>query len=371
MALIREVYGMICCEKCFDDIFLKEKIIVQNKKGDCYYCGGKDVFITDVKQLSPYFLRLINLYNRTEAYEHYNPEVDHPLEVGNALIALINEDWSIFSKDIQDYEIDFKLLYDILNENNQGKYYDPKYIYSKITDGKSYNDPLAVWKIYWDKLKSELKHENRFFPFFDINTKILEVLKYRNHNLKVGDVLFRARIGEQVKENMLAPPSKIAKSGRANPNGISYLYCADDKETCIAEIRPWKGAVITVASMEVNKNLKLVDLSDNKFTPLIFEDFNEILALDTLITRFSSELSTPVDPSSSEIDYLPTQYLTELIKVKGYDGIYFKSAMGPKYNLVIFNEENVTVKDVENVQIKEILYKTSIDDFNGLLELFD
>ena len=221
---------------------------------------------------------------------------------------------------------------------------------------------FATWKIYWDKLKKELKHENRFFPYFDINNDILEILKYRNHKLQSGDVLFRARMGEQVEEDMLAPPSKIAKSGRANPNGISYLYCAVDKETCIAEIRPWKGSKITVASVEINKELKLVDLSSNKFSPLIFEDYNDILAMDALISRFAKELSTPVDPSNSEIDYLPTQYITELIKVRGYDGIYFKSALGPAYNIVIFDEKNVTVKDIEMVEVQDILYKTTIDN---------
>ena len=68
---------------------------------------------------------------------------------------------------------------------------------------------------------------------------------------------------------MLAPPAELATAGRANPRGISYLYCATDEPTCIAEIRPWKGAKVTVAHIVVpNKKLKLVGLFREPISPL-------------------------------------------------------------------------------------------------------
>ncbi|GAE32811.1 RES family NAD+ phosphorylase [Halalkalibacter hemicellulosilyticus] len=347
---------MKCCENCFDDEFLIKEVQEIGKIGDCDYCGELNVYTINIKLLNEHFSKVIKLYTPTEAYEHYDPEVDHPLEVGVSLITLINEDWCIFSKKIQNHEIDYTLLFDILNSNENGRYYNPEEIYSKVKEGVFYKDPLMEWEIYWSELKKELKHENRFFPFFDINNDLLEILKYRERCLVNGDILFRARLGNNPKDKMLAPPANLAKSGRANPHGISYLYCGEDEETCVAEIRPWKGAKITIASLQVNKNLTLIDLSNKEISPFILESTEEILALETLITQFAQELSTPVDPSNSEIEYLPTQYLTELIKARGYDGIFFKSAMGPGFNVVLFNEKNVKVINTKTISVNDILY---------------
>ncbi|RZI52304.1 RES domain-containing protein [Aeribacillus pallidus] len=349
---------MKCCEKCFEDEFLKQLIINNNEKGCCDYCLKKDVYVINIKELSPYFLELEKIYTNTEAYVHYDPDVELAAEVGTVLICWINEEWSIFSKEIQYTEIDNKLLFDILNANNEGKYFSPDTIYSKLSDGTPDMDPMFEVKLYWNYLKEELKHENRFFPYFSINHQLLDILKKRIYVLHKGNIVYRARLGNQDAENMLAPPPEKATAGRANPKGISYLYCADCKETAVAEIRPWKGFKVTIASIQVNKDLKLVDLSNKKFSPFMLENYEEILLLDTLINNFAKELSRPIDPSNSEIDYLPTQYLTELIKMKGYDGIYFKSAMGPKYNIVIFDSKNVNVLDTETVGIIDIEYRT-------------
>ncbi|MBW9235326.1 hypothetical protein JQK62_24615, partial [Leptospira santarosai] len=88
----------MCCEECFADVFLKAKIRENNKIAKCEYCGEDNVYITNIKKLNPYFSRLLNLYTHTESYEHYDPDIEHPYEVGCALITLINEDWFIFLK---------------------------------------------------------------------------------------------------------------------------------------------------------------------------------------------------------------------------------------------------------------------------------
>lgn len=354
-----EVIFVKCCEKCFEDEFLIQVIKNNNVKGYCDYCSNENGYVINVEELSPYFLKLEKLYRHTEAYEHYNPDYEVAGEVGGILLTLINEDWSIFAKEIQDYEIDYKLLCDILNANAKGTYFDPNKLYSKLSDGHPSNDFLFEWKLYWNNLKNEIKHENRFFPYFDINNNLLDSLKNRTYIFSNGTVLFRARMGRQESTDMLAPPPNLATAGRANPKGISYLYCADCKETAIAEIRPWKGSELTIASIQINKELKLVDLSNKKFSPFTLENPKEILVLDTLVTNFAEELSKPLNPSTSEIDYLPTQYLSELLKRKGYDGIYFKSAMGPNYNIVIFDAQNASVLKTQRVQIKDIEYKTS------------
>ena len=51
---------------------------------------------------------------------------------------------------------------------------------------------------------------------------------------------FRARISDKKgfpKKYMGNPPSLLTKSGRANPEGISYLYLANNIETTLFEVR--------------------------------------------------------------------------------------------------------------------------------------
>jgi RES domain-containing protein len=42
----------------------------------------------------------------------------------------------------------------------------------------------------------------------------------------------------------MKPIPKWQGEGRANPRGIPVLYLATHRETALAEVRPWIGAVI-------------------------------------------------------------------------------------------------------------------------------
>ena len=111
---------------------------------------------------------------------------------------------------------------------------------------------------------------------------------------------------------MLAPPKDRARAGRANPVGISYLYCATGEETSVAEIRPWKGTVVTVARLRLKKKVKIIDLTNKNISPFAYE-FADTLTMETVVDNFARELSTPVDPNKTELDYLPTQYISEFV----------------------------------------------------------
>jgi hypothetical protein len=352
---------MKCCDQCFSDLLITTIIVENQEIGNCNYCGSEDVFIIDVDELTEYFDNLFKLYEITEPYEYYHPEIhDDPIEFGDRLINLINEDWNIFSELIEGTGIDEKLLFDILNSDKGRKPYDYIDLYSRITESFTFIHPAEEWEEVWENFKEELKHTNRFFPQLKdtvFGEKFDVVLRYRQLILTEGFPMYRARLGEQPKEKMLNPPPDIAKQGRANPHGISYLYCAVDEETCIAEIRPWKGAKVTVAEIRVKRDLKLVNLRWESICPFLIDSPDKALEIDSLLKRFSYELSKPVDPNKSEIEYLPTQYITELIKSKGYDGICFQSSLGSGFNFVLFDEKNVEVVDVKYFVINNISYQ--------------
>lgn len=59
----------------------------------------------------------------------------------------------------------------------------------------------------------------------------------------------------------------------------------------------------------------------------------------------------------SEIDYIPTQYICELIKVKGFDGIKFKSSLGKGNHILLFTSKNVRIQKVKLARVKDIIYE--------------
>lgn len=344
-------------------MYLIYKIKDNNTLGKCDYCNfleeGEEVYIIDIVNLTEDFEKLFKYYESTEPYQHYIPAIhDDPSEFGDRLIDLINEDWNIFSEDHVESGTAESLLFDLLKKSDPESSLDVDNLYSRITNALTFVDPSESWEQIWENFKNEIKHSNRFFPEAEyeiFNDRIDEILNYRTTYTEKMN-LFRARLGEHPINKMMAPPAEVATAGRANPRGISYLYCAIDESTSIAEIRPWKGAKVTVAHLLPKKILKLVGLFSQPLSPFDFESPYEILEINKILTSFIHELSTPVDPNKSEIEYLPTQYITELIKTKGFDGILFDSAMGPGNNVVIFDENNVEAKSIDTFEISNIKY---------------
>lgn len=158
---------MFCCENCFSDAFLKEKIQKKGHKGNCDFCGKVNRYVINVKELSIDFKKLADIYKELESYVDYNPEFEVPGEIGIPLFMLINEDWDIFSKEIQDYETDRKLLNAILNT------YSEEQLYIGIENG-----PYS-WDMHWNLVKQEIKHGNRFFLILKLSQKFFHCLNFK------------------------------------------------------------------------------------------------------------------------------------------------------------------------------------------------
>jgi hypothetical protein len=68
-------------------------------------------------------------------------------------------------------------------------------------------------------------------------------------------------------------------------------------------------------------------------------------------------MSKPNLESEKELDYLPTQYLAEYIKVLWYDWILYSSSLHPDwYNLALFNEEVVECTGVKVHKIRGVRF---------------
>lgn len=86
-----------------------------------------------------------------------------------------------------------------------------------------------------------------------------------------GDLLYRARYVKEfgdadkiIKDpaGQFGPtPRFLASSQRMTPNGISALYCALERETCLSEIRSITGDNVVSAALTPVAELKLLDLT--------------------------------------------------------------------------------------------------------------
>lgn len=88
------------------------------------------------------------------------------------------------------------------------------------------------------------------------------------------------------------------------------------------------------------------------------------------LNKINEEISKPLRKNDSALDYLPTQYIIDLIQSfmndgkNEYDGVEYKSTLNSKgVNLAIFYPELLECKAVQDYDVKELSYKVS-PDFN-------
>jgi hypothetical protein len=158
------------------------------------------------------------------------------------------------------------------------------------------------------------------------------------------------------------PPSRMkprrdcAVEGRANPKGIPILYLATTARAAISEVRPWVGAMVSVAEFEILRPLTIVDCSlfhDSYHT--ILEPFDKLPPEKTdefVWATIDHAFAEPVTQADETADYASTQTLAELFRREGYDGITYKSLFGVEaYSIALFDLDCAS-------QIGSKLYRT-------------
>ncbi|WP_241189334.1 RES family NAD+ phosphorylase [Pseudomonas chlororaphis] len=224
-----------------------------------------------------------------------------------------------------------------------------------------------LYEARWDRFVEDVRYTHRFFNtgtvrFLDSVFSLLstdekalkpEVIRTITH----GEMLYRARNtqnqkqAEEIIENPGAEfgptPRHLASSQRMTPNGISALYCALERETCLSEIRSITGDhVISVALTPITE-LKLLDLTvlDRVAPPaltLLDEGCREVLHRQVFLGSLVRKLSRP-KARNDELSYLSTQVVFEYLRLqfgKQVDGLVFPSVQTGQAgtNVVLFPE---------------------------------
>jgi len=329
------------CKNCFADKELKGFITSQNTIGNCSCCGSKDVEIIPIEELFDYF---------KELFENFQPVLS-----GERFISKIQGNWSLFS----DIENGQKILNFALDE-----------IDSSIKNSDElvdFNDEILENVNYWFKLKEQLKWERRYLTNIDYLTDDLGWDSFFESKtvIRKDDIFYRARLHKNAdeklfsKEEMFCPKKELSTAGRANPSGIPYLYLSDNEDTILYEIRASYLDEISVASFQLKQDLNQdIIISDFTETPSLYAPsaVNQRIKSTLLKQIISRDLSKPMRRYDSELDYIPTQFICEFIKVfTNVQGIKFRSSLhNIGNNLVIFNQDIMQSKDVKKVQISKV-----------------
>jgi hypothetical protein len=352
-----------CCTNCFSDPGLKKRIeALSIVTGNCNFCGSTGVIVISCSGLSTTFERL---------FEMYMPNPDAQRSLGAMEPVLIHEHLIKYWPRLFDLKVLApNMIQQLVNQIGRGwdLYTDERF--ESPVEFSVLIDTVGVagqdLQLQWDTFSHEIRSVNRFFIDKRIDTDELEVI-FANLviNYPPGTEFYRARISDDLLpiNEMGKPPLKFTTPGRANPIGIPYLYVSESKETTLYETRVALHEGITIAKFVTKETLNVVSLKNiTEYGPFELQDrgfaMNEFVLVRPYLLRLEHELSKPVRKQDVHLDYLPTQYLCEFIKSKGFEGVEYKSAMNAKgYNLAIFSDRKLECVESFFDRVNDLTYK--------------
>jgi len=236
-------------------------------------------------------------------------------------------------------------------------------------DFKSHNDI--------DVFQKHVRFERRYVhtePVIEFLEALRGTLLDRTRTLSKGAILWRSQIGfaevDLEGETMITgfntermkPNREFCGEGRANPRGIPYLCLSTDSDTCIAELRPQRAEMLSVAQFHVTRELKIIDCYSvqQQFADieLIFNPPTTQEGIRNAIWwQINQAFSRPVSRGDASSDYIPTQVLVELFRHHHFDGVYFKSSVGAGYNYVLFDLASAELINCGVYEVKSIKYE--------------
>jgi hypothetical protein len=351
---------MICVD-CVAPAPLKKLFLAHGTSGDCEYCGrhGRTM---DTKQLFAY------------VYDRVSENVAVREDLSDFELNMLYEGGSD-SIPVADIDIVLADWFELCGEPYFADLCDgvpPEFRKDDAGETKDFysDDGTLERNLYqarWDKFVDGVHYHHRYFnpdaaQFLD---SIFSLLVTDSDQLRVevvrtirpGDLLFRARHvsnREQAEVIVRDPaqqfgptPKHLASSQRMTPSGISALYCALERETCLSEIRSITGDHVVSAALTPISNLQLLDLTvlnrvEHPTLTLLDEGFREARHRKVFLGSLVKKMSRP-KARDDELSYLSTQVVFEYLRLRFgqyVDGVVFPSVQTGEVgtNVVIFPE---------------------------------
>jgi hypothetical protein len=244
---------------------------------------------------------------------------------------------------------------------------------------------FETWRAFYE-FSSSVKYENRYL-LSEKSLKFLETLyasaEQRTEIFQEVKVLYRSQLGNDYEEYLIEdkvpidievsfkksrmlPRPKVAREGRANSKGIPVLYASDDRDTALAESRPWLGSYISIAALKLKRELKIVNFRSVYKDFVYFLEEPETEKRDRAVwKKIDNAFAQPNVRSEENADYSATQVIAEYFKSKQYDGIAYRSSLGSGLNVALFDIDCVEVVGLKLFQPEEIKFKFKESIFPG------
>ena len=330
-----------CCGHCVNDADLDAFIGAGSDAGDCSYCERSDVAVKNISRLADHM--------RCCLEQHYGYAVGQlPYVTRDGGYQGPNWDtWDLLQEVVGFTPECHDLLGDLSSEISQETWCE--------FDWLSLEHDQALLS-GWDAFKETVKYRRRFFsmsheivdphqagqpdyfPISRLVKALVSILEGSNliRTLAIGDTVYRARASEggklfeNSKELGPPPPDDAIQANRMSPPGIPVMYASSDVATATQEI----GDVpCSVGVFEVAKNMPVLDLTQIPDVPGIFSGCERKVRQGLIfLHQFANEIQKPIKRSKKpEIDYIPSQVFTELIRITPIEGsrvagLVFRSA---------------------------------------------
>lgn len=348
------------CHDCIKPETLKEFISQKGVMRLCRYCDTEGVCIPSAELASYIEARFYESYKNTDELSDYEYTVT--FDYGSDEIPIHTLDVIIVEHfDLGNQEFSDEVIEAI--ETRLLKPDESKYLTFFVDDGTQENNN---YKKRWDNFAFEVSHGHRFFSddaryflddLFELISPGGKILDSLILTLTEENSIYRARIVNDPRERVkinddpvsgLGPaPRERTNSQRMTPEGISALYCAFERNTCLSELRPITGDMVISGAFYAGKTIKLLQLNQlNKVSrpnlnPLM-PGFSDKSHAFEFLNKIIDKMSKP-KRNSDRFGYLPTQVVFEYLRKKfkeQVDGVVYPSVQTGRAgtNLVLFPE---------------------------------
>jgi hypothetical protein len=234
------------------------------------------------------------------------------------------------------------------------------------------------WRSYWN-FERAIRRRTRYVHDGEVGVflgTVLETGQKRVETIPREKFFWRAQLGyawrpiyegnEYVTDaphpyppERMKPLNDRAIEGRANSKGIPYLYFATNRETALAEVRPWIGSLISVGQFKTLRDLRVVNCTTDRKGSHVYIDREPSPEEreESVWGDIDKAFARPVTPSDDVADYVPTQIIAELFKMHGFDGVAYRSSLGPGHNLALFDLDTAELINCHLFEVKAINFE--------------
>jgi hypothetical protein len=236
-------------------------------------------------------------------------------------------------------------------------------------------EEFKSWRSYW-YFEDAVKRQARYIRDSEAEAflnAVAETATKRAQAIPAQSSLWRAQCGNDWRQGdeympneelpytpeRMKPCQDRASEGRANPKGIPYLYLATCRQTALAEMRAGKGSLISVGLFKARRDLRIVNcMTDDKTYIYLDHEPPAGERERSVWTAIDKAFATPLTPSDDVAEYVPTQILAELFKIHGFDGVAYRSSLGPGHNIALFDLEAAELIDRCSLfKVKDVCYE--------------